>query len=169
MRNFYIWIILTCFLVYSCDEPNGPISLAHPKLSLESEVESVNPDEVFKISIIIDNVDIPVYGAYLKISIDTTKINITENNSFQIGDYWGENSISFVREENGNLDITMVKTYFFEGAVSTGILGELNFKALASGETELNFLNQNCEFYNSLGEIIDIPNLEFENISIKIN
>ena len=169
MRNFYIWIILTCFLVCSCEEPNGPISLAHPKLSLESEVESVNLDEVFKISIIIDNVDIPVYGAYLKISIDTTKINITENNSFQIGDYWGENSISFDREENGNLHITMVKTYFFEGAVSTGILGELNFKALDSGETELNFLNQNCEFYNSLGEIIDIPNLEFENISIKIN
>ena len=81
----------------------------------------------------------------------------------------GKNLISFDREENGNLHITMVKTYFFEGAVSTGILGELNFKALDSGETELNFLNQNCEFYNSLGEIIDIPNLEFENISIKIN
>ena len=160
---------MACFLVCSCDEPNGPISLAHPKLSLESEVESVNLDEVFKISIIIDNVDIPVYGAYLKISIDTTKINITENNSFQIGDYWGENPISFDREENGNLHITMVKTHFIEGPVSTGILGELNFRALASGETELNFFNQECEFYNSLGEIIDIPDLEFENISIRIN
>ena len=169
MRSFYIWIILACFLVCSCDEPNEPIPLTHPKLLLESEVESVNPDEVFKVSIKIDNVVIPVYGTYLKILIDTTKIITTENNFFQIGDYWGENSISFDKEENGNLHITMVKTHFIEGPVSTGILGELNFRALASGETELNFLNQNCEFYNSLGEIIAISDLEFENISIKIN
>ena len=56
-----------------------------------------------------------------------------------------------------------------EEIISTGILGELNFRALASGETELNFFNQECKFYNSLGEIIDIPDLEFENISIRIN
>ena len=169
MRSFYIWIILACFLVCSCDEPNEPIPLAHPKLSLESEVESVNPDEVFMVSIKIDNVDIPVYGTYLIISIDTTKINITENNSLQIGNFWDENSISFDRQENGRLNITIVKTHFDEEIISTGILGELHFRALASGETELNFFNQECEFYNSLGEIIDIPDLEFENISIRIN
>ena len=169
MRSLYIWIILTCFLVCSCDKPNEPIPLAHPNLSLKSEVESVNPNEVFKVSIKIDNVDIPVYGTYLKISIDTTKISITENNSFQIGDFWDENSISFDRQENGSLNITIVKTHFDEEIISTGKLGELNFRALASGETELNFSNQDCEFYNSLGEIIDMPNLEFENIFIIIN
>ena len=42
-------------------------------------------------------------------------------------------------------------------------------KATQTKETELNFFNQECEFYNSLGEIIDIPDLEFENISIRIN
>ena len=169
MRGIYRWIILACFLGFSCDEPNELVPLNYPRLSLESEDESVNLGESINVKIKIKNVDIPLFGTYLKISIDTSKFEINENNFFQIGEYWGDNSISFDHYENENLHFTIVNTQIHEETTSDGILGHLNFRALASGETELNFFNQECEFYNLLGEIIDIPDLEFENISIKIN
>ena len=165
-------IILTlifALIFFSCEEPIETVSETFPILSLNSQTEDVSINEMITITIHIKNLSAPIFGAYLEIAMDNTKIEFIDSLGSQIGEFWNENSIIFERFEQGTLHLTMVNTENQSNEKTDGTMGEFSIKALSSGVTAIEFKIEECEFFDYQGENIEIQGLIFESINLNIN
>ena len=159
-------IVIFCF---SCEEPIESFPENDPVLSLNSLIEDVSLQDEIPITINFNHVPIPIFGAYLTIEMDTTKIEILDDPGFQIGEFWSESSISFEKFENGFFHLTIVLTENITEDQYKSDLGLFYIKSLNTGSTELTLKSNACEFYNAQGEIIEIPRLVLKSIVLNIN
>jgi len=157
------------FIFFSCEDSINSDTEISPILSVESLTEYISPNELMTISIHIKNLEIPVFGVYLKIVTDTSKIEIIDNPGFQIGEFWNENSIIFEKIERGIFHLTLVNTDTQSKIKTDGKIGEFSVKALTFGSTEIILEKDECEFFDSQGELIEIKELIIESLNLNIN
>ena len=159
----YLPIVL--ILIFSCDEPLQ----SDPSLILSSQSIAITTNDTLDVSLNLNDNIVSIFGIYVKIDYDLSLLSFSDTAGFVAGNYFGENIITFVKEENGSIFLTITLTQGVEKKSGTGLLGSLTFfPKLEEGPTTISIDEEELEFYNDLGNIIEIINIETESLKIDI-
>jgi len=163
MKFFYAIVMIFVF-IFSCDEPLPP----DPSLILNSQSSAIIPNEEFDISLELKDNGTPIFGIYVKIDYDSSFLSFSDTTGFAVGNYFGGNNITFAKEENGSVFLTITLTQGEEKKSGTGLLGSLTFSPKLEGTTAMSIDEEELEFYNDFGDIIEIINIETKSLLIEI-
>ena len=161
--KYYLPIVF--ILIFSCDEPLQP----DPSLVLSSQSTAITTNDTLDVSLNFNDNIVPIFGIYVKIDYDSSLLSFSDTAGFVAGNYFGGNNITFVKEENGSIFLTVTLTQGVEMKSGTGLLGSLTFFPKLEGSATISIDEEELEFYNDLGNIIEIINIETDSLIIKIN
>ena len=117
----YLPIVL--ILIFSCDEPLQ----SDPSLILSSQSIAITTNDTLDVSLNLNDNIVSIFGIYVKIDYDLSLLSFSDTAGFVAGNYFGENIITFVKEENGSIFLTITLTQGVENKFGTGLLGSLIF------------------------------------------
>ena len=163
--KFSIYFALTLVFILSCDEPEEP----EPLLVFESSNSFIQNNEEFEIILrLVDN-NTPIFGIYIKIDYESTILLFDDESGFSVGNYFGENKITFVHEENNSIFLTNTLIQGEPRKSGSGLIGTFTFLPKLGGTTEIKIDEQQLEFYDEIGEIIEIEKIQTNPLIVEVN
>ena len=88
----------------------------------------------------------------MRIVYDSSIVSFSDSTGFSVGDFFGSEFISFVKEE----------------VSGSGDLGVLTFGGKSPGSSTVDVIPSELHFYDSDGNEVIIPDLEIENAIIAV-
>ena len=164
----YLSMILG-FIIFSCDDTPTENVDTTPHIYLQISDTNLEVDDEFQVSIQIDDIETPVFGINLYIEFDNMIITFTDTTGFSSGSFFGESPILFTEEQDGVIDITVIRVQGESEVTGSGLLGTLTFTAKSPGYSSIEISNTESDFYNSTGIPIYIDGLIIENIVVTID
>ena len=163
--KFSIYFALTLVFILSCDEPVEP----DPLLVFESSNSFIQNNEEFEIILKLNDNNTPIFGIYIKIDYESTILLFDDESGFSVGNYFGENKITFVHEENNSIFLTVTLMQVEPKKSGYGLIGTFTFLPKLGGTTEIKIDEQQLEFYDEIGEIIEIEKIQTNPLTVEVN
>ena len=163
--KFSIYFALTLVFILSCDEPVEP----DPLLVFESSNSFIQNNEEFEIILKLNDNNTPIFGIYIKIDYESTILLFDDESGFSAGNYFGENKITFVHEENNSIFLTNTLIQGEPRKSGSGLIGTFTFLPKLGGTTEIKIDEQQLEFYDEIGEIIEIEKIQTNPFTVEVN
>ena len=163
--KFSIYSVFIFVFILSCDEPLQP----DPTLILETQGTAISTNDSLDISLKLNDNETPIFGIYLKIDYDSLFLSFDDESGFSTGNYFGENKITFVHEENNSIFLTNTLIQGEPRKSGSGLIGTFTFLPKLGGTTEIKIDEQQLEFYDEIGEIIEIEKIQTNHFTVEVN
>lgn len=121
---------------------------------LDAQIE-VNSN--FNQIISLKDFEYPIFGISFRVMYDDSIISVNDSTGFSIGDFFGNNSISFAKVDSSKIFITISLTQGSNKKTGSGELCRYLSTGLAVGQTFINIQNDELFFYDEYGNTISTP------------
>jgi Cohesin domain len=164
----YLMLFTVVFLLFSCSDNSVTSNESKLHISLEPLQSSVNLGDEIQLDILIIECSIPIFAICLQIEFDNEILSYADSTALIIGDYFGENLVSFAQESDGIIHITFSLVQGINQISGSGTLCTITLEALNIGTSPINILPDEITIYNQEGNLIEIDNIEINNKIIEV-
>jgi len=164
----YCFIGLLVLLIIGCSNDSATSNQSSIVLDLELMQTSVNLGEEAQLDILVDECSTPIFGICLQIEFDDEILAFSNSNAMVIGDFLGDDLVTFVQEEDGIIYLTFTLTQSNEPVSGSGKLCSIYFETIDSGTSSINILTNEITIYDQNGNIIEFDSIEINNTEINI-
>ncbi len=161
----YLAIILSIVIFFGCETSTDPEQPIH-KLYLSPGSTTISVGEQTEISLKVQNISDPVFGMSLQLDYDNTVLAFSD--SLAVGEFFGQNAVVFVKEENSKIYLTFSKIQGEIPASGSGNICTLTFSGSSAGYSEIQLSQNIFNFYNSAGETISMTDLTYSGTAITV-
>ncbi|HBC46727.1 MAG TPA: hypothetical protein DEO84_06635 [candidate division Zixibacteria bacterium] len=167
--KYYLGILIVMIAVMGCGKKSTKPTPEIPKLIMTVDYSNIGVGQSSILTITLENIGDPIFAISLQLTYDHSILSFSDSLDFEAGDFLGSNVIAFVREESSIIHLSITKLQGQSGASGSGIICLLHFNGAVGGISDLNIARDNLRFYDSSGELIDMPNLEIGSAQIQVN
>lgn len=104
----------------------------------------------------------------LRVAYDAAVVSFNESTGFAVGDFFGTDIVTFVKDESSMIHLTITMTQGQNAVVGSGDLGLLTFTGKSPGSTDMELLPSELHFYDSQGTGVTVTDLEIESATISV-
>lgn len=168
-RNIAV-ILLVVMVITGCgNNSTEPESSDLPQLLIEVENLSINTDETAEITLRLENIPETIFGVSLQLSYDNSVLSFTDSTAVTAGDYFGDNIILFVQDDNSVVHLSVTRLQGQDGVDGTGDICSINFTSEQSGDCNFEISEDDLNFYDTDGSLISIDSLEISSAEVHVN
>jgi len=164
MKNLLILIIAISLLACSTSTDSDN----NPKIYLSPASANVSISEQTSLEIIIEDNQKSFFGISMQLSYDNTKLGFVDSTGFVAGAMFDQSAISFAKKNGSKIHLSLTQLNGQASTSGSGTIGTLTFQATATGNSVIDFLEDDLIFYDSNGSEIKISDLNVESAAITV-
>lgn len=126
---------------------------------------SVGNDSDF--SLMISNLATPVFAVSLRLYYDDAVVSFSDSSGFAASNFFGTDAIRFAHQEDSVIYLSITRIKGQNGVSGSGVVGTLTFGGRSAGTSTIRIDPDELHFYDSLGKIITVANLELKELVIQ--
>ncbi len=163
-----IFGLLLALLLVSCESSTTPLVVSNPKLSFTPSASTITVGEEISISLEIENLPQAVFGMSFHISYDDNVISFADSVGMENGDFFSQEAISFVNGSNSIIRVSFTQIRGQEAVSGSGLIAIFTFTGISHGTGNIIVSRDQLHFYDSEGNVILIPNIELNTVTITV-
>lgn len=161
MKNYtfrILTILLFIILFMSCEKESKP----DPTILFQPETLTLTTGQSGELSIKIEDLRERIFGVTMRIMYDPHIVSFSDSTGFAIGDFFGDDIVTFINEEDSVIHIAFTLTQGQSEERGSGYLGDLTFTGNSPGSSSIEIVPTELVFYDSEGNDVVISDLEIE-------
>jgi|TARA_B100001971_G_scaffold186285_1_gene186128 hypothetical protein len=163
-------ILIVSLFFFNCEELTGDSDETELTIIKFSPSEqSISTNTTATLDLMVENLSEPCFALTLQLSYHSSFLSFNDSTGYRSGDFFGEESISFVKEEDSVVYIAISLIRGEEGIKGSGSLGKLVFLGEKAGSGTIQLQNSKIHFFDSGGDEILIGDFETETATIEVN
>lgn len=123
------------------------------------EIE-INPNETYNQIFSLKDFEYPIFGVSFRVRYDDSIISVNDSTGFNIGNFFGNNSITFSKSENSKIYVTITLTQGDDKKTGLGELCRFICTGKNTGQTYINIQNDEIVFYDENGNTVITPDFK---------
>ena len=163
----YLAIILSIVFFFGCETSTDPEQPIH-KMYLSPGSATISVGGQSEISLKIQNIPDPVFGMSLQLDYNNTILVFSDSLGLSEGEFFGQNVVVFVKEENSKIYLTFSKIQNESLASGSGTICTLTFTGISAGSSVIQLTQNIFTFYDSAGETITMSDLTYVGTAITV-
>lgn len=136
------------------------------KLEITPFEEQVSYNSTYNQIISLNDFEYPIFGISFRVRYDDSIISVNDSSDFNVGNYFGNNSILFAKADSSKIFITISLTQGSDKKTGSGELCRYVSTGFAVGQTFITIQDDELYFYDEYGNTVPTPDLRI--ISSKV-
>ncbi len=166
MKIHIICLILIGLVLCGCsDNPANPQDETTSLRFTPPEV-TISVGEEAHLSLEIQGCLQPIFGVSMQIAYDNTVLTFQESQGTDKGDFFGEEAIFFVNDNDSIIHLTITRIQGQAMVSGSGTILTLAFRGLAAGSGIIQLIPDKLNFYDTAGAGIELTQLEIEDSAV---
>jgi len=167
MKKLVVIFSVTLILL-NCSDKKGTGVDSNPVISFSPPIIQLETGEQGQISLDFHDFNADIFAVSMQISCDSSIASFNESTDFTSGDFFGQDAVIFVRNENDTIYLTLSLIQGTTPVKGSGTLANFNFTGNSAGSTTLIPSENQLYFYDEDGNDIEILNLTIESAAIEV-
>lgn len=160
MRTIKFSLPILIFLFGCGDKATEPEELGS-KLAFDPLTLSIPVGQIGYLKLKLENINEMIFGVSMRIAYNNI-IEFDNSTGFRNGPFFGEEAITFIREESSVIFLTLTLQQGQNKINGSGVIGEIPFVGKVVGSTIIYLMPTEVNFYDSDGNIVIVPKLEIQ-------
>lgn len=167
--NCWIAVILPLVLLSGCsDTSTEPEPEPRPGIFITPSTASLALGQRTDFLLSVENLSPPVFAVSLQISFDDSVLSGSDSLYPAASGFFGPNAVSFAQAEDSTVHVAISRVQGQTQVSGSGSLCQLRFTGRATGSCRLEIVPAELRFYDSLGTVIAIPDLEIRAATVSV-
>jgi len=164
----YIVFILCLILISGCSNDSTEPEEQQPVLFFSESSTTITVGEQTNLSLEIEDFTESVFGVSFQVQYDSSIISFNESSGLSSGDFFGQDAIIFVKDNNSNIHITISQIQGQNVVSGSGVFNTFTFNGKSFGNCTIQITPEDLHFYDINGNIIELQDLEFKSAIINV-
>ena len=140
-----------------------------PTLSLISVLSEITVGDRLTVDIITENFREEYFAISMRIQFDEESLEFLSPEAAWLGTVWGDDAIGIVEQSEDLVYLSVTQIRETGNAALEGSIATLNFRTLKTGSTNLSVAGNDLLFYNDVGDLVNVADLELDSLSVIIS
>jgi len=170
-KNLKLIIFGLFFLVIlsGCSSNSSePSDESHARLAFTPAEITVATGEQTSITLEILELSIPIFGLSFKMTFDPGIISFADTLEVESGNFFGQNTIAFATKTDSTIHLSFTKTQGQESVINPGIICSFPITGEKIGNCVIEILREEIRFYDSVGDEIEVLDLELGGMAVNV-
>jgi len=162
----YIIFVFCLILISGCSNDSTEPEELQPALFFSQSYTSITVGGQANLSLEIQNLTESVFGVSFQMQYDSSIVSFNESSGMSSGDFFGQDAIVFVKDNDTNIHITIAQIQGQSEVSGSGIFSTFTFIGKLTGNCTIEIIPEDLHFYDVNGNIVELQDLAFESATI---
>ena len=162
------FIIPSIVLFFGCGKGTQEPEETVPTLALIPDALSIIVGQEGDLTLQIKDFDVSIFGISMRIAYDSSNVSFSDSTGFAAGDFFGSDIVAFVEEDSALIYLTVTLQQGQQEVSGTGDLAVMTFVGESQGNSKVEIISSELNFYDSDGNGVTVSDLEIEFATVTV-